>query len=239
MALKRYNVTLSATGTGTFTVPPGCVEISAECHAGGGGTGQFQWDGAGGGAMAVEYQVPVTPGETVNYQVGAGGVGNADGQDSWFKSTSFVLAKGGKRGSVRTGGQASQCVGDGKFSGGDGGLGKVTTASNAGGGGGAGGVFTSNGINANGANALSGTSAGKGARANAWSNVATGGDGAVDNTSTEPYPDTAGSGGGIQGGGAGGGGYNGGNGIIYLSYLADLEAAPPPADNGTQMFFIL
>lgn len=90
---------------------------------------------------------PGSPGLTLQYSVGLGGIPNtSDGGDTWFGGATFgaalVAAEGGQRGTSRTGGgqggQASNGTGDLKTSGGNGGNGGAEQGNRAGGGGGAG-----------------------------------------------------------------------------------------------------
>ena len=146
-------VFLTTTGAGTWTVPAGVSSAIIEC-IGGGGTGNNGTGGGGGGAYSKKNSLALTSGASISYSVGAGGGEWSPGGDTWFKSTSDVLAKGGAMAYGNPakygggGGQASGGVGDVKYSGGNGGLG--TNNYNGGGGGGAGG---GNGNGNNGTNA--------------------------------------------------------------------------------------
>lgn len=147
------NVTLGGTPTPTITpigsrqkqvvltsgnawsVPAGVTRLDVvECWGGGGGTrtdptGQ-SYGGAGGGAYARISNFSITPGATVNYAVGAGGISSTVGDgtgggDTWFMSSTTVLAKGGLGGnssfSGSAGGSASLSIGEVIFAGGAGG----------------------------------------------------------------------------------------------------------------------
>lgn len=63
----------TATGPGTFTVPTGVSSVDVLVVGGGGAGGGI---GGGGGAGGVVYRpaLPVTPGGTISYAVGAGGI---------------------------------------------------------------------------------------------------------------------------------------------------------------------
>ena len=72
------------TGTGTWTVPAGVHTVwLTGCGGGGGGASGEQnggYDGGGGGGSGVcvaDIPYPVTPGESIAYAVGAGGIGGA------------------------------------------------------------------------------------------------------------------------------------------------------------------
>jgi hypothetical protein len=162
----------------SWTVPAGVTlldsveAIGAAGGPGGGGGGPTTGrggDGAGGGAYSRKNNLAVTPADSIAFQVGVAGTPGAsaangtDGSDTWFKSITDVLAKGGKKGLFGSGtngrglgGQAADGVGDVKYSGGDGDNGSKVTNNIAGAGGGAAGP------NGNGANATISTSGGAG-----------------------------------------------------------------------------
>lgn len=77
-------LSVSATGSGTWTCPAGVTSIQVECWgAGGGGGGGTAYSstsysgsgGGGGGEYAAEPALAVTPGKTYAYSVGVGGRG--------------------------------------------------------------------------------------------------------------------------------------------------------------------
>jgi len=133
--------TYNTSGTFTFTVPAGVSSIIVECWgAGGGGGGNSTTaDGAGGGGGGAYSRsvLTVTPGN-FSLTVGAGGAGGSggngtDGGDTWFGSSTTILAAGGKRGYAPSGGAAgvsgagglaSASVGDVRYNGGNGGTGR-------------------------------------------------------------------------------------------------------------------
>jgi uncharacterized repeat protein (TIGR01451 family) len=89
---------------GIYIVPNGVLSIKVQCWGGGGSggvaTGQAAAGGGGSGGAYVEKVIAVTPGQTFNYSVGNGGNGfitstNRNGGDTWFGSSSTLLAKGG------------------------------------------------------------------------------------------------------------------------------------------------
>lgn len=124
--------TVTTLGTGTFVVPSGVTIITVEVWGGGGrggsrtnNSGNSGAGGGGGGAYS-RGVLSVSPGQTLNYNVGAGAITDVNpGVDSYFGSTTTVMAKGG--GSVNinsdtgaSGGLAPAGFGDVRFSGGNG-----------------------------------------------------------------------------------------------------------------------
>ncbi len=172
--------TFSTPGQFTFTVPAGVTSVTVECWGGGGAgggiTGRGSVAGGGSGGGYVKGTVAVTPGTTPTVFVGNGGpvsfVTAANGQSSWFGSTTTILAIGGNSapgvpGNGVTGAGAtaptSGNVGGNlaSFFGGNGGVGTLGTMSTtiSGGGGGSAGT-TSNGNNANGSTGATAVSGG-------------------------------------------------------------------------------
>ena len=173
---------------GIYVVPDGVDKIKVQCWGGGGSggaaTGQAAAGGGGSGGSYVEIELAVTPGQSFNYSIGNGGNGqtissNRHGGDTWFNTSTFLLAKGGTGGtssilnfntssgapSINSGNIGGQI----SYYGGAGGTGTYgANGSQAGGGGG------SAGINANGNPGLaatggtSGLSGGNGASAGTW-----------------------------------------------------------------------
>lgn len=139
------------TSGNSWTVPSNVYSITVECWGGGGGRSANAGracGGGGGGAYAKKNSLTVTPGSSISYSIGVGGAGSSTGSgnpggDTWFSSTSTVLAKGGSGVSQSSstggaGGLASSSVGDVKYSGGKGGNGTGSgCCEGAGGGGGA------------------------------------------------------------------------------------------------------
>jgi hypothetical protein len=135
------STTFSTAGTTTWTCPEGITAVRVECWGGGGsgGTGNSvnYCNGGGGGAYA-QRTLPVTPGVSYTVVVGNGGAGVGQynrgntGGDSWFGSSTTVLAKGGFFGdtggsggwlaNAQKGGSAANSIGTVKWSGGDGGV---------------------------------------------------------------------------------------------------------------------
>ncbi len=152
--------------SGSFLVPAGVTQVTVEAWGGGGGgrvsVTTDRRAGGGGGAYARSL-IPVVPGNSYNYVVGAGGTagdpGGNGGNSSWDDG-SLLLAIGGTGAFGNTGGSggaAASSVGNqATFSGGNGGN---RGTNNGGGGGGGGSAFT----NANGGNGSAGTTTGTGA----------------------------------------------------------------------------
>lgn len=192
--------------SGSWECPARVFSVQVECWGAGGFT-QGPIDspngGAGGGAYAKK-TVPVTPGVSYSYVVGDG----FTVLDTHWVNASTVMAKGGEGCDTSIygapGGDASQCVGDVRYSGGNGGdvtqQGEFGLDTPGGGGGGAG----SNGNGGNATDNIGGTGTAE-----------YGGDGgsAVRYASGQPgFP---------YGGGAGGcfDGYRyGGPGLIRITY---------------------
>lgn len=139
---QDVTLTQSFTSNGSWTVPAGVTEITIECIGGGGAGGYvhgsgfyFEASAGGGGGAYAKKVVSVSGGQTVNVVVGAGGYawatsGNqVDGGDSYATvgGTIVVRAAGGKtvKGENTTSGAAggayTNCIGDTKYSGGNGG----------------------------------------------------------------------------------------------------------------------
>ncbi|HBL00218.1 TPA: hypothetical protein DDZ02_00240 [candidate division WWE3 bacterium] len=139
-----------ASGTASYTTatssnwsaPSGVQSVQVEAWgAGGGGGGQNATSdgggGGGGGAYVKKNAQAVTPGSPHTLVVGAGGSGGTSGAGqsgghTYFINTSSVMAMGGLPGSNSTGtppagglgGAASSSVGDVKFNGGQGEIGR-------------------------------------------------------------------------------------------------------------------
>src|SRR5262249_33305791 len=112
----------------SFTVPDDWNNAANTIEAiGGGGSGGAQNQvspintlatGGGGGAYSSVTNLSLVPGSPVSYNGGAGGASvrtpdngvagqGIPGGDTWFSSTSTVLAKGGSGGAAGTGGSLS------------------------------------------------------------------------------------------------------------------------------------
>ncbi len=220
VTFAQTSQTITPTDTQSFTVPAGVTSITIKAWGGGGRGGSRSagansgYGGGGGGAYASSV-LTVTPGTTYNLSVGSGSTSNSTpGEDTWFNTTSVLLAKGG--GTVAnnvttgaSGGLASASIGTTKFSGGNGGN-AVSTTSSGGGGGSAG----STGAGGNAGNATAGI-AGAGAAGS------TGAAGAAGRTTNGN-----GTAGNIPGSGGGGAlrttgsptGGNGGNGQMIITW---------------------
>ncbi len=146
--------TLTFTSPGTWTVPAGVTEITVEAWGGGGAGGGSTINGKGGsGGGGGGYCInvfTVTPGQKINYTVGAGGTGsNGNGTSGDTTLILTLQANGGGGGganmeTIGSGGTASG--GTTNITGGSGLKGKGNTGGNGGTGasGGAGGNGVSN-----------------------------------------------------------------------------------------------
>jgi hypothetical protein len=119
--MGQTTVTYSTAGTYTWLCPPGVTSITVECWGGGGGgggtkgintSGQYTEGGGGaGGGYVKNTSLSVTPGTAYTIIVGSAGTAGAGGTtpsaggkggDSYFGSTSTVLAIGGNGGAARS-----------------------------------------------------------------------------------------------------------------------------------------
>ncbi|WP_264521971.1 MBG domain-containing protein [Flavobacterium sp. N1994] len=105
------------TATGSWTAPVGVTSVTVEAWgAGGAGGGASSFisaagGGGAGGAYVKNTAITVVPNTTYTVTVGAGGTGSTGtggtGGDSWFGSTTTVLAKGGNGGLSSSGSGAA------------------------------------------------------------------------------------------------------------------------------------
>lgn len=223
------STTYNTAGSSTFVVPAGISYITVKTWgaggAGGGGNGGGS-GGAGGGGGYAKAVISVTPGETLNIDVGTGGAkptvdtnsGGGGGYSAVRRSTTFLVQAGGGGGGggsrgTPTGGAGGPGVG---LSGGGGSAGSGTSP---GGGGGAGNTTSSSGGTAG--------TAGTGGTAGSIGALNGGGNGGGSGAScTTAVTNTQGGNGGTGaggaksnnyascpgGGGGGGGRYGGGGG---------------------------
>jgi hypothetical protein len=212
-----YNGSNSQYDTYSWTVEDGITELSVVCIGGGGGGGGNRDRYAGGGAGLGHITMDVTPGDVIEYQVGAGGEGGywrnvgaggavlaKDGGDTWLKNgsgTKVVSGGGGEAGGEGQSedsynGHGGTYTGDGGGSGGDGGNQEVVNPGEAGAGGGGAGGYAGNG--GAGGDGEASTDADRDGDSAATDSGGSGG-GAAD---TKTYP----SSGNENGGGGGGGG---------------------------------
>ncbi|WP_225784660.1 phage neck protein fibritin [Xenophilus sp. Marseille-Q4582] len=197
VAKRLYTVWLTS-GT-TWVVPPGCTEIVAE-GVGGGASGRNNnnTNGGGGGGFGAYFLIrrEVTPGQVLNYSIGAGAAGvplgtaanGSDGGDTTLTiGGDTAIAGGGKRNS-----------------------------SSSNNGNGPGGTATGGDINLPGPNGLFGGSAANGGAANVY--------GHLGGWCAGPWGDATPRNGGPGAGGHAGtttlAGANGTNGAIKLTFLA-------------------
>lgn len=204
----------STAGTGSWICPSGVTTVYIQLFGSGGKGGTRTTKGAGGGGGAgafVSSSLSVIPGNVYSYVVGQGASAQVSGSETYFSASNICMAKGGA--SVKNnfltgapGGNSNDCIGDIRFSGGNGADG---VAGSFGGGGGEG--ASNIGVGNNAVNATGGTG------------NANGGDGGNGRSTTQ------GNGivGSAPGGGGGGGlrtssgtrtGGNGGTGMIILEY---------------------
>lgn len=173
------------TANATYITGRGVTSLQVRAWGGGGGGGGGKYDGTwssgsggGGGAYAYTASLTVSPCTPYTVVVGTGGGGGPKrtdgnpGNDSYFGSTSTVMAKGGGKGiganggnpAGGTGGQASASYGaTTKTNGGNGGQGGANVGENTGGGGGGGasdGGAGGNGGNHNGTGGAGGAAGG-------------------------------------------------------------------------------
>jgi surface protein len=205
----------------TWTAPNDVCSVTVDVWGAGGGGGKGQGGGAGGGGAFASSTITVTPGNSYTVTVGTSGSGatvtgaGTAGGDSWFGSTSTVMAKGGSAGpqtGTGAGGVAADSVGSVRYSGGTGAAGGTGgSPTGRGGGGGGGSAFT----NANGGNGTAGgnTTAGSGG-----SGTGNGGNGGLGTTNAVAGSAPGGGGGGSGGNSSGG---NGANGRVTITYTTD------------------
>jgi hypothetical protein len=144
-AIKVLAITSQTfTSSGTFTVPAGVYQVTAEAWGGGGkggdGLNVGKVGGGGGGGAYSSKSIAVVPGTTYTVTVGLGATTTIDGGDSWFINNTTFLAKGGTTAldnavTGGAGGSVALSIGDVLSRGGNGANGVV---SSYGGGGGAG-----------------------------------------------------------------------------------------------------
>ena len=176
--------TISTVGSSSFTIPAGVTSIIVECWGGGGrgSTLSSTTAGAGGGGGAYSKgQLIVTPNTSYSIFVGAGSTTTSPGQDTYFGSTSTVMAKGGNsaadNSNTPVAGQSGSVGNIVTYSGGYSAFGRTGTT-NYGGGGASSGGTASNGNypdantrSSSGATITGGGSGGNGATTNSNGNA--------------------------------------------------------------------
>ena len=251
------------TSGSTWTVPANWNNASNAIWAlgagGNGGTASqnvYNGAGGGGGAFASVANKTLTPGASINIQVGVNdgttGSGTTPTANTWFNNSSTLVAAGGASASGSTQGAAgstANSVGTVKYAGGAGGS---SGGSTAGGGGGAGGPNGAGGagqaVTTTGANGGTGdnshggagasTLAGVGAAGTEWApltaatGVGSGGGGGGTLTPTNQAGGAGGAYGAAGGGGSGTGaswaGGAGAGGVIVIAYNASPLVYPMP-----------
>jgi hypothetical protein len=205
--ISRRLITLQGATTGISYIVPTSVTSITAIGTGAGGAGAVRGSnstnsttlgggGGGGGALSYTESLAVTPGETLAFFAGQGGV--SAGANTYIRRgasapyANVFLAEGGRAGTAGSttvagqggaGGRASVGIGTVKFSGGKGGNGAIsatTLTRQGGGGGGAGGYTGDGGAGANGSTtgtAINGTSGTGGAAAGGGSASGGGGTG--------------------------------------------------------------
>jgi hypothetical protein len=152
VAASEPNVVFLTTGS-SWTVPAdwnsGNNTIEVIGAGGGGSSGS---GGAGGGGYSKVSNIALVPGSSIAYGIGAGGVKDVNGGDTWLCSSSLncgssdgsgvvVMAKGGRTRAIsvfgESGGPFHWGIGIERFSGGSGGKGGSSASDGGGGGGGA------------------------------------------------------------------------------------------------------
>lgn len=111
---------LLTSGSGTWTVPAGVRKIKVICVGGGGagGTGSSTYGGGGGGGGTIISDIlaeilNVTPGASLSYSVGIGGVGNTGGPTSFTGATTRYGGQRGSDGNAGSGGSGGGGSGPG------------------------------------------------------------------------------------------------------------------------------
>jgi len=209
-----------------------CLGAGANGGAGyydGGGNGnQSDWGGygGGGGAYSRKNNLAVYPSSIIYYSIGLLAA------DTWFNGVTFLASSCGAKGaSVTSGGQASACIGDVNYSGGNGGWRSYYVR--CGGGGGAAGPngagtngasLTGLGGNANGGLVLAPTTHGSAGNYGSEWGIGYGCGSGGCGWSDDAYGGQPGGEGGRYGGGGGGGGLNGPGGagqqgLIVITYF--------------------
>lgn len=231
MALQTVTLT-STVPSSSWAVPSNCFLVNAFLVGGGGGGGAGNGTtngGGGGGGGRVRYVmgIPVTPGGTVTYTLGAGGAANGGtGGTTTFGSTTVT---GGAGGGTGTGGASSSLI--------------ISTTTNYTG------ATTGSGIGGGGAgsgsNGIAGASGGFGGNGYIFNGTAYGGGGGGGGATfaagdVRPVPSSyGGAGGGGRGGsegaggngspntGGGGGGGSAGGTLTSKGTLANYNNSPP------------
>lgn len=122
MAAPAAPVQIVLTSGTSWTVPDDWNNSGNKVECIGAGASNFFQDGTanfggGGGAYAMKQNIALTPGATVSYRIGSSSKTLAV-NSSWFVSDSTVKAAGATN---ATGASVSNCVGDLRYAGGNGG----------------------------------------------------------------------------------------------------------------------
>ena len=227
--------TITATGSGTFTVPAGVTSITVEVWGAGGAGGRANGNpSAGGGGSGGGYVSRTFTGVSgnLNYFIGQGGDGASGGigASSWFQTSTTLLAVGGNGAGIitasSTGGAGAAALATGNIGG--------TLASHYGG---AGGNATSSVSGGGGASA--GTSGngnpGSGTTGGTSSNGSTPGPNGRNDNGNGVNGNNPGSGGagGRTGNNTGRNGGNGGDGQIRITYTVPTNTVSAASSSPT------
>lgn len=201
----------TANGNETWTVPAGVTSVTVQVWGAGGSGGGSDTNGyGGGGAGGGGYSTKtfsVVAGQTINYNIGAGGTATtiADGNTgenttlSHTASSTSITANGGERGLKET--------------------------DTAGGAGGAGGTANGGSTNTSGQNGVNGGASG-GNGGNGGNTTTTGGAGNSNANGSNGAIPGGGGGGGERGGGSSRSGGAGANGQVVITYSVACSGAP-------------
>ena len=223
-------VVFNTPGEYSFFVPAGVnsleIEVWGAGASGGGRTTNGTGGGGGGGAYS-RSEINVVPGTVYTVSVGAGGLSNANGEDSWIAlseaiANKVVLAKGGlSPGNNNTlgglGGSSANGIGTFRFSGGNGANGPANF-------GGGGGSSAGIGIDGNPGDGRLGGDEREGG--------GPGGNGANGNNQNGNSPATSPGGGGGGARGANRSGGDGANGRVRISYNCQIIVGGTLVDDG-------
>lgn len=226
-------VIFNSPGEFDFFVPAGVNSLVIEVWGAGGGGGGRTTSGTGGGGGGGAYsrsEINVIPGSVYTVSVGAGGLSNINGEDSWVAlsdaiSNKIVLAKGGQSPGEDNingglGGSSANGIGTFRFSGGNGAIASLAGPPRSGGGGSSAGV----GLDGNPATDRNGATAPSGG--------GNGGNGSPGNGPGENAPSTSPGGGAGGARGAGQSGGEGSGGRVVITYTCQFFVGGTLVDDG-------
>jgi len=226
-------VVFNTPGEYSFFVPAGVNSLEIEvwgAGAGGGGRTTNGTGGGGGGGAYSRSEINVVPGTVYTVSIGAGGLSNNNGGDSWVAlsdaiSNKKVLAKGGQSPDVNNvlggvGGSSAIGIGTFRFSGGNGATASLASPTRSGGGGSSAGIGIDGNTSTNQNGAIAPVGGGPG------------GDGATVNGQDGNSPATSPGGGGGGARGANRSGGTGANGRVRISYNCQIIVGGTLVDDG-------